>query len=368
MTYIISKPIVWNSTGYRGPSGDKASSGFPKDHGYGHEEWNNSSHMNFMQGNSQYRVFNVQKNIGNSYSKNNGNVIIFMYASRGGKQVLVGVAAQVTCLFDDDNERGRICEELKISEFRKMAWGTKSVRIAYDENEDEFNEYWNDNITVIPNCYCPADKYIWFDEPVILDPIKISGKKRLATRFSVFSHLDSNRALIMLDSVPKSQRTEIWESIRALIVDGDEFDRVERDIHDTKLRSDISETTRQQLIEARLGQGAFRKNVEMAWGNECAVSGCAVRAVLRASHIKPWKNSSDEERLDSDNGLLLTADIDALFDRGLISFDDNGEMLISEDLNERDRTILRIPRPLRQELNSKQRLYLDNHRKNNKFS
>ena len=81
-----------------------------------------------------------------------------------------------------------------------------------------------------------------------------------------------------------------------------------------------SATERIQQILARVGQGEYRENLEKIWESACAVTGCCIREILRASHAKPWKKSNDEERLDGHNGLLLSANYDALFDKGLISF------------------------------------------------
>lgn len=94
----------------------------------------------------------------------------------------------------------------------------------------------------------------------------------------------------------------------------------------------VGETERVQLQKARLGQGNFRAKLEAKWGG-CCVTGCNIREVLRASHIKPWKNCSNGERLDGDNGLLLVANIDALFDRGLISFRADGSIIRSKSLS-----------------------------------
>jgi len=90
---------------------------------------------------------------------------------------------------------------------------------------------------------------------------------------------------------------------------------------------DISETTRQALINARMGQGGFRRRMLKVWGEQCAVTGCAEPIALVASHAKPWSEGSNAERLDEYNGLLLTASIDRLFDKGLISFTDDGSLL-----------------------------------------
>lgn len=85
--------------------------------------------------------------------------------------------------------------------------------------------------------------------------------------------------------------------------------------------------------------------------------------MLRASHIKSWKRSSDVERLDGRNGLLLTADLDALFDKGLISFGDDGGMLVADRIAATDRRLFRLPRPLRETPTRGQRGYLADHRR-----
>jgi len=96
--------------------------------------------------------------------------------------------------------------------------------------------------------------------------------------------------------------------------------------------SDAPLTERERLQAARIGQGDFRNALIAAWGGVCPVAGVDHLEVLRASHIKPWKVSSNAERLDPFNGLLLCAHVDALFDRGLVSFEDDGRMLISSTI------------------------------------
>ncbi len=84
--------------------------------------------------------------------------------------------------------------------------------------------------------------------------------------------------------------------------------------------------------------------------------------MLRASHIKPWAQSSNEERLSADNGFLLSANLDALFDRHLISFLDNGEMLISHRLKESHRADLNLTGRIRLPLESEEKNFLSIHR------
>lgn len=93
----------------------------------------------------------------------------------------------------------------------------------------------------------------------------------------------------------------------------------------------VGETEKAQLVKARVGQGLFRERVLSFWGR-CCLTGCDYLPVLRASHIKPWRDGSNEERLDVFNGLLLTPNMDALFDKGLISFEDSGVIIVSPEL------------------------------------
>lgn len=121
-------------------------------------------------------------------------------------------------------------------------------------------------------------------------------------------------------------------------------------------------TTTKRLIDARLGQGRFRYDLERIWGGRCAVTGCRIKAALRASHIKPWATSTNEERLDGNNGLLLVATLDALFDQLCISFSESGEILISKHLPEDELSILGVHGRLRKGLNVTQLNYMAEHR------
>lgn len=91
---------------------------------------------------------------------------------------------------------------------------------------------------------------------------------------------------------------------------------------------EIPETMRQAVVLARRGQGLFKQNVQRI-ERECRVTKVDQLEHLRASHCKPWRDSNNAERLDGENGLLLTPDVDHLFDRGFISFEESGEILIS---------------------------------------
>ena len=94
----------------------------------------------------------------------------------------------------------------------------------------------------------------------------------------------------------------------------------------------LQETTREAVIQSRIGQGQFRTSLIGYW-HGCSVSGCSQFEILKASHIKPWRYSTNEERLDIFNGLLLLPNLDTCFDSGLISFEDDGKIIISSRLS-----------------------------------
>lgn len=96
------------------------------------------------------------------------------------------------------------------------------------------------------------------------------------------------------------------------------------------------ETTREQVALARVGQGLFRRRLE-AIERACRLTGVTNKAHLRASHIKPWHHSNATERLDGNNGLLLSPHVDHLFDAGYIGFTNDGTMLVAQEL---DRAVL----------------------------
>jgi hypothetical protein len=105
--------------------------------------------------------------------------------------------------------------------------------------------------------------------------------------------------------------------------------------------SDIKNTEVMRMVRQRVGQDRYRQAMLEYWGGACAVTGLALPAALRASHAKPWAEcASDAERLDVFNGFLLSANLDALFDQFLISFTNDGFMLLSSQLSPHHRNLL----------------------------
>jgi len=93
----------------------------------------------------------------------------------------------------------------------------------------------------------------------------------------------------------------------------------------------VQETTKKKLVEVRTKQRLFRERL-IGFEKGCRLTGIEDLRFLRASHIKPWASSQDDERVDGQNGLLLTPHADLLFDRGWISFENNGRLLVASEL------------------------------------
>jgi hypothetical protein len=131
-----------------------------------------------------------------------------------------------------------------------------------------------------------------------------------------------------------------------------------------QLPAELKNTEVERLVRQRVGQQAFRSAMLDYWGGACAVTGLTMPELLRASHGKPWAECvSDVERLDVFNGFLLSANLDALFDRFLISFSDAGELLVSPSINAESRALLALGQPLRLRwLADGHRPYLQYHR------
>lgn len=126
----------------------------------------------------------------------------------------------------------------------------------------------------------------------------------------------------------------------------------------------LSETTKKALINARRGQGKFKNNV-IEINNKCFFTGLSDINFLIASHIKPWAESDNKERLDGSNGLLLVPHIDHLFDKGYITFMDTGALVISPQLPDEVINMYKLfEYKINRKLNDQQKFYMDYHRNN----
>lgn len=130
-------------------------------------------------------------------------------------------------------------------------------------------------------------------------------------------------------------RPEVIEALEGLglVKKNNYFDAI-TDIENAQNITDtLSEKERDAYIKARIGQGKFRENLISHWG-ACSVTGCKELEILIASHIKPWRNCTVYEALQMTNGLLLIPNLDSLFDKGFISFENDGSIMLSSQLSD----------------------------------
>lgn len=132
-----------------------------------------------------------------------------------------------------------------------------------------------------------------------------------------------------------------------------------------KIKNDdqIPETERIEIIQSRVGQGSFRKALFDKYHGRCIITGINHPKLLIASHIKPWVVSSNKERLSVDNGILLSATYDRLFDSGLITFNKQGKIYLSSFIGEENIKRLNLSKGLHFDLgiSGNMREYLDYH-------
>lgn len=200
------------------------------------------------------------------------------------------------------------------------AWDVKGWRV--DVNFQKFPkpfrtaDYTQQIAPLLPSRYSPIRANGFGNQGAYFSKIS----RDLALSIAELADSTLRRALTSLQEEPVDQTTEIalpaiqqWE---------------DQQQHQIELAESIPETTRRALVQARVGQGQFKQRVSKI-EHSCRITRVVNPTHLIASHIKPWRESNDEERLAGGNGLLLTPSIDHLFDRGFISFEDNGDLITS---------------------------------------
>jgi hypothetical protein len=163
------------------------------------------------------------------------------------------------------------------------------------------------------------------------------------------------------DFADKSSLEKFLHVCESFEAGGLEAAKAEANKYDKRL---ATATTSNSIQKLRVGQTRFRAELLEYWKG-CAITGVSIPAILKASHIKPWSASSSDERLDPYNGLLLTPNLDSLFDRGLITFESGGAIMISSRLQEADQVHLGISQNLKlRKINGAHKIYLEYHREN----
>ena len=159
-------------------------------------------------------------------------------------------------------------------------------------------------------------------------PVSPTGQSKTGIAFDVPAAASLKELIGLLGGTAAGPRAEYqWQAAK-----------LELDVDPST--AELPATVQHRLVAARIGQGKFREDLLKYWGNACALTGSEVPEVLVASHIKPWAKGTNAERLDPNNGLLLVADADRLFDRGLISFTNSGQLIAKDSLSARQLGIL----------------------------
>lgn len=195
--------------------------------------------------------------------------------------------------------------------------------------------YWSDEGWLVNVYFTPAPKPLRPKDhiaaiapllPVKYSPIQKSGDGNqscyLAGISDALGHLLF--ALLGVEAKPAFASTLFVHEIEpsAEILD---------DLHEIEEDATVPETQRLQLSKARIGQGLFRKRV-MLLDPHCRVTGVDDPRLLIASHIKPWRDANNSERISGYNGIMLSPHVDALFDERFISFEDDGKILVHASL------------------------------------
>jgi putative restriction endonuclease len=183
----------------------------------------------------------------------------------------------------------------------------------------------------IPHPYRPRD-FNALIQPLLASihaPLKADGNGNQAYLFSINEKLGmflAQQAGAMAKQIA-SIENQIHEDAASYRVQKEQKvweDKIEEQI----IRTESSETTRVALVSSRIGQGRFRKELSKI-EKQCRITKVDRSEHLIASHIKPWRDGDNSERLDPENGLMLTPSIDHLFDKGFIAFEDTGQVLIA---------------------------------------
>lgn len=127
----------------------------------------------------------------------------------------------------------------------------------------------------------------------------------------------------------------------------------------------IDEESKKAIVNVRVNQGKFRDLLLKRYKNKCCLCAVKNQKFLIASHIKPWAKSESKEKADVNNGFLMCPNHDSLFDKGYITFDDDGKIIISGKLSENDRVFLNVNSKMHiEQLTKSNKKYLKFHRKN----
>jgi putative restriction endonuclease len=210
-----------------------------------------------------------------------------------------------------------------------------------------------------PNALRPKD-YFGDIKPLLAPKYAPLNREGEGNQGAYLSEISQGLAEYLLENIGgtslKAQLLSEAKSTSDQIKEENELERLNTD-------SELPPTEKEQIGKARVGQGQFRRAVSEV-ESSCRVTGLSELQHLRASHIKPWRDSNNKERLDRNNGLMLAVHIDHLFDKGFITFSGDGELIISRHLSSecKDSFNLSNAQSTGQPFSSAQCAYLEFHR------
>ena len=222
---------------------------------------------------------------------------------------------------------------------------------------------WSNEGWFVPVDYCALDNQIRpKDHAEILRPL-------LPARYSPLQPTGDGLQSVYLAEVAEPLANALigligqpyWDAYQEIAA----FQSTEADQdEDVIQRTVVGPTFKEQIVRARRGQGVFRSNV-LLHEEYCRVTKVREARHLKASHIKPWRDANDAERLDGSNGLLLSPHIDHLFDEGYVTFSRNQELLIVPEVRDKLLDAWGIDAGVRVgEFSKEQNAYLEDHRIN----
>lgn len=292
--------ICWNILGWKRPSGksgkSKDTTSFEVNPGFGHEEW--MFDFEKIVDGFKYSFLQPINTELNTYE--NKEFSIYLYTIKNSVRNCIARIERVICLKESD-------ANMVYKHYQENGW-LDEMKADLDDIgiSADFLDVKNP-LHVFNIKYKKSDIH-FYNPPIIIDESLIKNSRYI------------------LQSLTPELKTYLIEKSQT----GNDAD-IESDISNIIQDSDLSNSTKLALVNARIGQGEFRKNVIELWGNgeKCAITMIDIRELLIASHIKAWKDcESTNERLDGANGILLCSHLDKLFDRHLLTFVKKGRSYI----------------------------------------
>lgn len=198
-------------------------------------------------------------------------------------------------------------------------------------------------------------------------------KERLEKGLNLYN-IESDNAFLLDESmrnfkIKGAGQNPLWYQSEAIREDvlkyiKDIEEGITLNINENIVEQELTGKEREAIVKIRENQGRFRQQLIDKYQHKCALCGINMNELLFANHIKPWSVSEDKEKIKVNNGILLCSNHDKLFDNGLISFDDDGNILISSKIDEINRKFTNINLSMKIEVNEEMQKFLKYHREN----